>query len=78
MTILDNTGEPELVQLLNTIQELSEQLAQNRSLSITLHASAGAVKVRTAASPLSELIQGIHPQTQAAHSKTGFVLRRCV
>ncbi|KAG8214546.1 hypothetical protein J3R82DRAFT_9607 [Butyriboletus roseoflavus] len=58
MTILDNTGESELVQLLNTIQELSEQLAQNRSLSITLHASAGAVK------------------TQAAHSQTGFVLRR--
>lgn len=46
MTILDNTGESELVQLLNTIQELSEQLAQNRSLSITLHTSAGAVKVR--------------------------------
>lgn len=45
MTILDGTGESELVQLLNTIQELSEQLAQNRSLSITLHASAGAVKV---------------------------------
>lgn len=47
MTILDNTGESELVQLLNTIQELSEQLAQNRSLSITLHASAGAIKVCT-------------------------------
>ncbi|KAH0832005.1 hypothetical protein J3R83DRAFT_12909 [Lanmaoa asiatica] len=58
MTILNNTGESELVQLLNTIQELSEQLAQNRSLSITLHTSAGAVK------------------TQAAHSQTGFVLRR--
>ncbi|KAF8555739.1 hypothetical protein OG21DRAFT_822826 [Imleria badia] len=58
MTILDNSGESELVQLLNTIQELSEQLAQNRSLSVGLHASAGVVK------------------TQAAHSQTGFVLRR--
>lgn len=45
MTILDNTGESELVQLLNTIQELSEQLTQNRSLSIALHGSAGVVKV---------------------------------
>lgn len=77
MTILDNTGESELVQLLNTIQELSEQLAQNRSLSITLHGSAGAVKVR-ASSPLAESILTRRPQTQAAHSKTGFVLRRYV
>ncbi|KAF8133733.1 hypothetical protein EV363DRAFT_1258146 [Boletus edulis] len=58
MTILDNTGESELVQLLNTIHELTEQLAQNRALSIALHTSAEAVK------------------TQAAHSQTGFVLRR--
>ncbi|KAF9221008.1 hypothetical protein BS17DRAFT_786344 [Gyrodon lividus] len=58
MTILDNSGESDLVRLLNTIQELSEQLTQNRSLSISLHASGGAVK------------------TQAAHSQTGFVLRR--
>jgi hypothetical protein len=50
MTILDNSGESELVQLLNTIQELSEQLAQNRSLSIALHASAGVVKVCTSVS----------------------------
>ncbi|KAF8843414.1 hypothetical protein BDN67DRAFT_897373 [Paxillus ammoniavirescens] len=58
MAILDNSGESDLVRLLNTIQGLSEQLTQNRSLSISLHASAGAVK------------------TQAAHSQTGFVLRR--
>ncbi|KIJ17724.1 hypothetical protein PAXINDRAFT_167699 [Paxillus involutus ATCC 200175] len=59
MAILDNSsGESDLVRLLNTIQGLSEQLTQNRSLSISLHSSAGAVK------------------TQAAHSQTGFVLRR--
>lgn len=45
MTILDNTGESELVQLVNTIQELAEQIAQNKSLSATLHASASVVKV---------------------------------
>lgn len=45
MTILDSSGESELVHLLNTIQELSEQLAQNKTLSISLHTSAGAVKV---------------------------------
>lgn len=47
MTILDNTGESQAAQLLNAIKELSEQLAQNRSLSTALHASAGAVKVCT-------------------------------
>ena len=45
MTILDNTGESEIVHLLDTIQELSEQIAQNRSISIALHTSAGVVKV---------------------------------
>ncbi|KAH7885338.1 hypothetical protein F5I97DRAFT_1810686 [Phlebopus sp. FC_14] len=58
MTIVDNSGESDLTRLLGTIQELSEQLTQNRALSISLHTSAGVVK------------------TQAAHSKTGFVLRR--
>lgn len=47
MTILDNTGESQVAQLLNAIQELSGQLAQNRSLSTALHTSAGAVKVCT-------------------------------
>lgn len=76
MTILDGTAEPEVVQLLNTIQELSDQLARNRSVSITLHASAGTVKV---CKPLlANSILSEHPQTQAAHAKTGFVLRRCV
>jgi Tfp pilus assembly protein FimT len=42
MTILD---ENDLIRLLNAIQELSEQLSQSRSMSISLHASAGAVKV---------------------------------
>ncbi|KAG9315836.1 hypothetical protein JVU11DRAFT_3485 [Chiua virens] len=48
MTILDNTTESELVQLLSTIQELSEQVAQNRSLSVSLHNSTGVVKTQAA------------------------------
>ncbi|KAF9242548.1 hypothetical protein BU15DRAFT_86754 [Melanogaster broomeanus] len=47
MTILDNSGESDVVRLLNTIQELSEQLTKNRSLSVSLHGSAGAVKVHS-------------------------------
>ncbi|OJA16845.1 hypothetical protein AZE42_03627 [Rhizopogon vesiculosus] len=58
MTILDGNSESDLISLLNTIQELTEQLTQNRAISISLHASVGAVK------------------TQAAHTQTGFVLRR--
>ncbi|KIK95056.1 hypothetical protein PAXRUDRAFT_827381 [Paxillus rubicundulus Ve08.2h10] len=58
MAILDSSGESDIVRLLSAIQGLSEQLTQNRSLSISLHASAGAVKA------------------QAAHSQTGFVLKR--
>ncbi|KIJ64499.1 hypothetical protein HYDPIDRAFT_111826 [Hydnomerulius pinastri MD-312] len=46
MTILDNTVESDLTRLLNLIAELSEQLAQNRTLSISLHASAGTVKTQ--------------------------------
>lgn len=76
MTILDNTGEPELVQLLNIIQELSEQLTQSRSLSIALHASAGTIKVCTLPASLADTKSA--PQSQATHSQTGFVLRRCV
>ncbi|KAG1772318.1 hypothetical protein EDD22DRAFT_976525 [Suillus occidentalis] len=58
MTIVDGNSENDLIRLLNSIQELSEQLTQNRSISFSLHASAGAIK------------------TQAAHTQTGFVLRR--
>jgi hypothetical protein len=58
MTIVDGNSENDLIQLFNRVQELSEQLTQNRSISFSLHASAGAIK------------------TQAAHTQTGFVLRR--
>lgn len=55
---VDASGDSELVRLLNIIQELSEQLSQNRSLASSLYTATGTVK------------------TQAAHSQTGFVLRR--
>jgi hypothetical protein len=45
MTIVDGNSENDLIRLLNSIQELSEQLTQNRSISFSLHASAGAIKV---------------------------------
>ncbi|KAG2362102.1 hypothetical protein BDR07DRAFT_1285451 [Suillus spraguei] len=58
MAVVDGNSEHELLHLLNSIQELSEQLTQNRTASSLLHASAGVIK------------------TQAAHTQTGFVLRR--
>jgi len=44
MTILDNS-EQDLLQLWSLIAELSDQLNQNRSLSVSLHAQAGSIKV---------------------------------
>ncbi|KAG2070429.1 hypothetical protein BDR04DRAFT_1142823 [Suillus decipiens] len=58
MAVVDGNSEHELLHLLNSIQELSDQLTQNRTASSLLHASAGVIK------------------TQAAHTQTGFVLRR--
>jgi len=43
MTILDNS-EQDLLQLWSLIAELSDQLNQNRSLSVSLHAQAGSIK----------------------------------
>lgn len=44
MAVLDNNDQ--LGQLWSLIQELSEQLNQNRSVSVSLHAQAGNIKVR--------------------------------
>ncbi|KAH7922030.1 hypothetical protein BV22DRAFT_1049187 [Leucogyrophana mollusca] len=44
MAILDGNSDQDLVRLLSLITELSEQLTQNRSISISLHSSAGNVK----------------------------------
>ncbi|KAG1852081.1 hypothetical protein C8R48DRAFT_725199 [Suillus tomentosus] len=45
MTIVD---ENDLIRLLNSIQELSDEITQNRSVSFSLHASAGAIKTQAA------------------------------
>jgi hypothetical protein len=75
MTILDGNSDNDLIRLLNTIQDLSEQLTQSRSISISLHASAGAVKVRLPYCQPRKL-RLTDSQAQAAHTQTGFVLRR--
>ncbi|KAG6903136.1 hypothetical protein C0995_004683 [Termitomyces sp. Mi166 len=58
MAVLESHDQ--LGQLWALIQELSEQLNQNRSASVSLLAQAGNIKARN----------------QAVHSQTGFVLRR--
>ncbi|KAG1792903.1 uncharacterized protein HD556DRAFT_1376600 [Suillus plorans] len=45
MTIVD---ENDLIRLLNSIQELSDEITQSRSVSFSLHASAGAIKTQAA------------------------------
>lgn len=74
MTILDGNNENDLIRLLNTIQELSEQFKQNQTILRSLHDSAGTAKVwprcRPRKLPLTD------SQVQAAHTQTGFVLRR--
>jgi hypothetical protein len=44
MAVLDNNDQ-DLMQLWGLIQELSEQLNQNRSVSVSLYAQAGNIKV---------------------------------
>jgi hypothetical protein len=56
MTIVDGNSENDLIQLFNRVQDLSEQLTQNRSISFSLHASAGAIKV-------------LHPFTKVRESR---------
>ncbi|KAI6044828.1 hypothetical protein EDC04DRAFT_2560725 [Pisolithus marmoratus] len=48
MTAVDASNDSELVRLLNTIQELSEQLSQNRSLATSLYTTTGTVKTQAA------------------------------
>ncbi|KAI0795359.1 hypothetical protein BC629DRAFT_1286659 [Irpex lacteus] len=60
MAIMESNGDTDIMRVWNLLNEVSEQLAQNRNTSIGLHSLAGGVK------------------TQAVHSQTGFVLRRCV
>lgn len=46
MTVVDNqTGDSDVERLINTIQELSSQLAENRAVALSLQSAAGAVKV---------------------------------
>jgi hypothetical protein len=45
MAVLEN-GDNNLMQLWSLITELSEQLNQNRSVSVSLYAQAGNIKVR--------------------------------
>lgn len=44
MAVLDNNDQ-DLMQLWSLITELSEQLSQNRSVSVSLYAQAGNIKV---------------------------------
>ena len=44
MAVLDNNDQ-DLMQLWTLITELSEQLSQNRSVSVSLYAQAGNIKV---------------------------------
>ncbi|KAG6337315.1 hypothetical protein ID866_1777 [Astraeus odoratus] len=46
MTVVDNPGDSDIVRLLNTIQELSDQLSRNRTHAISLHSTASAVKTQ--------------------------------
>ncbi|KAI6030537.1 hypothetical protein F5J12DRAFT_801154 [Pisolithus orientalis] len=46
MTVVDTSSDSELVRLLSTIQELSEQLSQNRSLATSLYTTTGTVKTQ--------------------------------
>ncbi|KAG1872328.1 hypothetical protein DFJ58DRAFT_761035 [Suillus subalutaceus] len=49
MTIVNGNSENDLIDhLFNSVQELSELLTQNRSISFSLHASAGAIKTQAA------------------------------
>ncbi|KAF5382490.1 hypothetical protein D9615_002999 [Tricholomella constricta] len=64
MAVLE--GNDQLGQLWALIQELSEQLNQNRSIAVSLHAQTGNVKVQAF----------FFRRNQAVHSQTGFVLRR--
>jgi hypothetical protein len=45
MAILEPGGEHDLMQLWSLITELSEQLNQNRSMSVSLYGLAGKIKV---------------------------------
>lgn len=44
MTVVDNPGDSDVDRLINTIQELSAQLADNRAVAHSLHSAAGAAK----------------------------------
>ena len=45
MAILEPTGENDLTQLWTLITELSDQLNQNRSMSVSLYGLTGKIKV---------------------------------
>ncbi|KAF5369529.1 hypothetical protein D9758_002579 [Tetrapyrgos nigripes] len=71
-------GVDDLTQLWGLIQDLSEQLNQNRSLSVSLYTQAGGVKFYLFCSVLCWTVAGVLTAvySQATHSQTGFVLRR--
>ncbi|KAL4081095.1 hypothetical protein J3A83DRAFT_4085109 [Scleroderma citrinum] len=48
MTVVDNPGDSDLDRLINTIQELSAQLADNRAVAISLQSATGVVKTQAA------------------------------
>ena len=45
MAIMDTNGDGEIMRVWNLLNEVSEQLSQNRQTSIGLHSLAGGVKV---------------------------------
>lgn len=48
MAIMDTTGDSDIMRVWALLSEVSEQLAQNRNASISLHSLAGGVKVSKA------------------------------
>lgn len=45
MAIMETNGDSEIMRVWSLLNEVSEQLAQNRNTSIALHSIAGGVKV---------------------------------
>ncbi len=77
MAIMEANSDSDVMRVWTLLNELSEQLSQNRNASISLHTVTGGVKVRMRQFIILNYTQSLL-QTQAIHSQTGFVLRRCV
>ena len=45
MAIMDPSGDPDVMRVWSMVSELSEQLSQNRSTAVNLHALTDGVKV---------------------------------